>query len=196
VHEIDAGPVPWDSASGAAACGDSSPLERIPPRDIIPAGNMTHDASHSYTYDAENRLIKVDSGNTATYVYDALGRRARKTVGSTTTDYVYDPSGNVLAEVTNVCAPICWAAFYANMNGQPIAEYKNDTTYFFHRDHLGSTRLVTDPNKAVVQNLGAFTTNSSKPQVGPFVGAEIPGTSLAVGAGAYGTITSVNGCHE
>src|SRR6185437_5041820 len=33
------------------------------------AGNMTHDATRSYTYDAENRLIKVDGGSTATYVY-------------------------------------------------------------------------------------------------------------------------------
>ena len=37
------------------------------------AGNMTHDASHSYTYDAENRITKVDGGSTATYGYDVDG---------------------------------------------------------------------------------------------------------------------------
>jgi YD repeat-containing protein len=31
------------------------------------AGNMTNDGSHTYTYDAENRIISVDDGNTATY---------------------------------------------------------------------------------------------------------------------------------
>jgi len=34
---------------------------------------MTHDASHSYTYDAENRITKVDGGSTATYGYDVDG---------------------------------------------------------------------------------------------------------------------------
>jgi RHS repeat-associated protein len=37
-----------------------------------------------------------------------------------------------------------------------IAEYKNSTTYFVHQDHLGSTRLVTGLNLAVVQNLDYF----------------------------------------
>jgi YD repeat-containing protein len=124
-----------------------------PPYQYDAAGNLTADGNHTYTYDAENRLTKVDGGNTASYVCDALGRRAEKTVGTTRTDYVYDLSGNVVAEVNNVCASICWAAFYARLNGQPIAEYKNLTTYFFHGDHLGSSRLVTGVNQAVVQNL-------------------------------------------
>ena len=37
------------------------------------AGNMTHDDSHGYTYNAESRVTQVDSGSTATYVYDAEG---------------------------------------------------------------------------------------------------------------------------
>jgi RHS repeat-associated protein len=117
------------------------------------AGNMTNDGSHSYTYDAENRLSAVDGGSTATYVYDASGLRVEKVVGSTRTDYLYDLSSNVISEVNNVCASICWAVFYARLNGQLVAEYKNLTTYFFHGDHLGSTRLVTGVNQAVVQNL-------------------------------------------
>lgn len=34
-----------------------------------------------------------------------------------------------------------------------MAEYRNNTVYFVHGDHLGSTRLVTGLNQAVVQNL-------------------------------------------
>ena len=30
------------------------------------AGNITNDGLHTYTYDAENRLIKVDNGTVAT----------------------------------------------------------------------------------------------------------------------------------
>jgi RHS repeat-associated protein len=110
------------------------------------AGNMTNDGSHSYTYDAENRIIAVDGGATASYIYDALGRRVRKTTGSTWTDYVYDLAGNVVYEFTSTqgaCFAPCPAAGYIYMGGRLGAEYKEGTTYFFHQDHLGSTRLMT-----------------------------------------------------
>src|ERR1700724_3303670 len=42
------------------------------------AGNMTHDASHSYAYDTENRLTAVDGGSTANYYYDAFGYRVHR----------------------------------------------------------------------------------------------------------------------
>ena len=51
-----------------------------------------------YTYDAENRLTKVEDfvagtptpAFTSTYRYDGLGRRIEKVAGSQTTRYVYD----------------------------------------------------------------------------------------------------------
>src|SRR5215813_12109084 len=49
-------------------------------------------------YDAENRLTAVDGGATATYVYDAMGRRARRTTSAGTTDYVRDLAGNIVAD--------------------------------------------------------------------------------------------------
>jgi len=48
----------------------------------------------------------------------------------------------------------------------------------------------------VGEGVGAFTTISTTPQAGPFVGGTAPGTGIAAGVGVYGTITSVNGCHE
>ena len=41
------------------------------------AGNIINDGCHTYTYDAENRIVKVDSGSTGVYTYDADGDRAR-----------------------------------------------------------------------------------------------------------------------
>jgi RHS repeat-associated protein len=154
---------PWGNRTAqnvtAGTCGTSAVTVNNknqlvgPPFQYDAAGNMINDGNHSYTYDAENRLISVDGGSTASYTYDALGRRVERVVGTTWTDYVYDLSANVVSEVNNVCASICWAAFYANLNGQLIAEYKNGTTYFVHQDHLGSTRLLTDVTKAIAQNL-------------------------------------------
>ncbi|MGB6874434.1 MAG: hypothetical protein WBD87_00230, partial [Candidatus Acidiferrales bacterium] len=37
-------------------------------------------------------------GSTATYIYDASGRRVQKIVGSTATSFVYDLAGRVIAD--------------------------------------------------------------------------------------------------
>jgi uncharacterized protein RhaS with RHS repeats len=39
------------------------------------AGNVTDDGAHTYTYEAENRLVSVDGGVTAQYRYDHRNRR-------------------------------------------------------------------------------------------------------------------------
>ncbi|MEK6406896.1 MAG: RHS repeat-associated core domain-containing protein, partial [Acidobacteriota bacterium] len=51
----------------------------------------------SYSYDAENRLVSVDNGATATYKYDHQNRRVSKAVGSSLTHYVWQGS-QVIAE--------------------------------------------------------------------------------------------------
>ena len=124
------------------------------------AGNMTYDGNHHYFYDAENRLAQVDgtlgtcSTATACYAYDAVGRRVEKATGSTYVDYLYDLAGNVLTEWCTNCGGYTGPTTeYIFMSGNFVAEYKNNTTYFIHGDHLGSARLLTDLNQAVVQNL-------------------------------------------
>jgi len=125
------------------------------------AGNLTNDGSHTYFYDAENRLIQVDgssgfcatgSGTAATmcYLYDVQGRRVRKYIGSTVKDYVFNLASSVVAEITPTMG---WQVGYNYLNGQLQSEYRNNTTYFIHADHLGSTHLLTDPAKAIQQNL-------------------------------------------
>ncbi|MEK6303861.1 MAG: RHS repeat-associated core domain-containing protein [Acidobacteriota bacterium] len=61
------------------------------------AGNVTSDGLHTYTYDAENRMVGVDSGATAQYRYDHQNRRVTKIVGSSWTHYVWQGS-QVIAE--------------------------------------------------------------------------------------------------
>ncbi len=112
---------------------------------------MTFDGSHHYAYDPEGRLIQVDPGTTptATYVYDALGRRVQKVSGGSTVNYVYDLSGGVVAEVT---AGV-WSRGFVYLNGAAIAQYLGGSTQFFHKDHLGSTRLLTSPNQSLSDNM-------------------------------------------
>lgn len=53
-------------------------------------GNMTGDGSLTYTWNARNQLTGLSGAVTASFSYDAMGRRIGKTVGATTTGYVYD----------------------------------------------------------------------------------------------------------
>ncbi|HET9408956.1 MAG TPA: RHS repeat-associated core domain-containing protein [Candidatus Sulfotelmatobacter sp.] len=53
-------------------------------------GNMTSDGVNNFVWDARNQLTSVNFGATASFKYDAYGRRVSKTTGSTTTNYLYD----------------------------------------------------------------------------------------------------------
>lgn len=53
------------------------------------SGDMLSDNAHTYQYDAEHRLIAVDNGSTAAYVYNALGERVEKNAGGAYTEYVF-----------------------------------------------------------------------------------------------------------
>jgi RHS repeat-associated protein len=53
-------------------------------------GNLTGDGTHTYTWDARDRLAAVSGPVGGSFVYDAFGRRQRKTVDGVITDFVYD----------------------------------------------------------------------------------------------------------
>jgi hypothetical protein len=89
------------------------------------AGNIINDGVHSYTYDAEYRITKVDSGSTATYLYDAFGRRAQRIVGVNTYDELYDLGGNVAVELTPSGAVQDYEVF---TGGRHLATYASNST--------------------------------------------------------------------
>jgi RHS repeat-associated protein len=81
-------------------------------------------------------------------VYDALGRRVKRTVGSSSYEYIYDNDGHIGWELLNGSIN----RTYIRSNGNLVAEYSQGATYFIHQDHLGSTRLVTGyPTPTVVE---------------------------------------------
>jgi len=112
------------------------------------AGDMTGDGSgpgtHTYFYDAENRIIQVDgtlgtcSTATACYVYNAEGQRVRKTTGSTSVDFLYDLGGN---EITQISSGGIWQRGEVYAGSRHLANYSNGTTYFVHADWLGTERV-------------------------------------------------------
>ena len=60
-------------------------------------GNLTSDGTNTYSWDARNRMTA--QAGAAAFAYDAVGRRASRTVNGTTTAYVY-AGVNLAKEVT------------------------------------------------------------------------------------------------
>ncbi|MEQ1846911.1 MAG: RHS repeat-associated core domain-containing protein, partial [Nitrospira sp.] len=110
-----------------------------------------------YTYDAENRLVKVEDfvvGNptptaTSTYRHDGLGRRIEKVTPTGTRRYVYDGEDILLEyDGTNTLQ-----ARYTHGPGvdEPLAVTRGSSTYFYHADALGSVSELTDSAGAVAK---------------------------------------------
>ncbi len=104
-----------------------------------------------YIYNDSNQLIEVQKkGRTVgKYYYNSEGKRYKKVEDGLTTYYVYSGE-NILYEEKSDGTKIC----YIYLNGRQIAkvEEKNGVQkkYFYHTDHLGSTRAVTDESGNVV----------------------------------------------
>jgi RHS repeat-associated protein len=98
------------------------------------AGNLTRDRDgQTYVYDAENKMVSFNGGapqGGADYGYDGDGRRVKKVVGTVTTVFVYDASGQLIAEYSSA-AP------------------QNNGVRYLTSDHLGSPRVVTNSSGVV-----------------------------------------------
>jgi RHS repeat-associated protein len=110
------------------------------------AGNVTNDGAHSYTYDAENRVVSVDGGSTAAYAYDHQNRRVKKAVSSTTTHYVWE-GNQVLAEHNGSTGALL--INYTYSGSRMIRKTESGTTKYFLSDKL-SARVVLDTSGSVV----------------------------------------------
>jgi RHS repeat-associated protein len=109
-------------------------------------GNVTNDGAHTYIYDAENRVVSVDSGFTATYNYDHQNRRIKTTVGSTTTHYIWE-GGQVLAEHNGGTGAVITNYTYAG--SRMISKTTSGTTSYFLNDRL-SARVVLNTNGSII----------------------------------------------
>ena len=117
-------------------------------------GNRTQktkgDDTWDYTYDYANRLTQVEENQSTIgeYVYDGDGKRLQKTENSITTTYIY--SGiNPVYEV-NSTGSACYVYGPTGLLAKRTMIDQESHTYYYHKDHLGSTRSVTDSSKNII----------------------------------------------
>ena len=72
-----------------------------------------------------------------------MGRRTKKLAGETTTLYIYDQNGLLIAEYDGSGN---WQKDYIYLNGQPLAMIVANTPesiYYYQNDHLGTPQVMT-----------------------------------------------------
>lgn len=109
------------------------------------SGNLTSDGANTYTWDARGQLASISGAVSASFQYDAFGRRTSKTVNGQATAYLYD-GANVAQEQTGGAAS-------ANMLTGSIDEVFQRTDASGTRAPLNdagwSTLALSDGNGAV-----------------------------------------------
>ena len=121
-------------------------------------GNMTSDGTNTYRWDAENRLTGATvpgaagaAATTASYSYDAHHRRVKKTVGTTTTYFLWC-GDTLLAEYSGsgtLQRRYLYAEGFAPVQVHDIAG-TGTAVYDVHTDHLDTPRLLTNSTGAAV----------------------------------------------
>jgi hypothetical protein len=96
--------------------------------------------AHTYQWDAEGRVSKVDPGSSPTwsFTYNALGHRAQWAYGSlgAADQHLFDPEGTWLGIAGS------YSAF--TFGGQYLVVYFSGETLFNHINHLGSASMRTN----------------------------------------------------
>jgi RHS repeat-associated protein len=117
-------------------------------------GNRTQKAKGDdiwdYTYDYVNRLTEIEENESTIgeYVYDGDGKRLQKTENSITTTYIYSGINTFYEE--NPSGSACYVYGPTGLMAKRTTINQESITYYYHKDHLGSTRSVTDSSKNII----------------------------------------------
>lgn len=98
-------------------------------------GNMISDGQRTIDYDTDNMPVSVtNDGVTTTFTYDGAGARVKKITSTGTIIYI----GKLYECKDGTCSKYIFAG------SQRIALKTATDVLYYHQDHLGSSRVVTD----------------------------------------------------
>ena len=105
----------------------------------------------NYSYDVENRLVRVQDGTgtgIAEYYYDPFGRRLWKEIGGVRTYFLYTDEG-LVSEFNDSGAEIKRYGYKPDSawTTDPLFMKQSSAYYFYQNDHLGKPTQMTSPNR-------------------------------------------------
>lgn len=103
-------------------------------------GNLTNEGVNTYQWDARNRLVSMSGVTTASFNYDALGRRTSKVINSVASQFLYD--GNDI--VQEIGSGAVGAGYVGSLNVDEPFIRQGITTEFYHGGALGSVAATSD----------------------------------------------------
>ena len=123
-------------------------------------GNLIDDGMYTFTYDYENRLLRVTKkeGNLliAEYNFDPFGRRIEKSVDinedgilDVITRYFFD--GVRVVEERNGADAVTATYVYGNRIDEVLTMDRGSATYHYHENSLGSIVAITNSTGTVVE---------------------------------------------
>jgi RHS repeat-associated protein len=109
-------------------------------------GNLTFDGDSTYTYDVQNRLIKVEKGGALSYLsYDPNGRLYSLYSGGVSTKFIYN-GDSLIAEYEGGVMKKRYV--FGTGVDKPLVSYTGNTIgtnrQFLHSNHQGSIIATTD----------------------------------------------------
>jgi RHS repeat-associated protein len=151
-------------------------------------GNLTSNGTTTYTWNVRNQLAAVSGGVTASFQYDAVGRRRGKTVGTTSTNFLYDglnllqelsgttPTANLL---TGLGLDETFTRTDAGGTRSPLVDALGSTLELADASGTLQTHYTFEPFGATTVS-GATTTNTAQ-----FTDRENDGTGLQYNRARY-----------
>jgi RHS repeat-associated protein len=114
-------------------------------------GNITGIGDKTLSYNQNNRLVQVKKNTDiiGEYDYNGLGQRVTKTASGTTTLFLYDFEGNIIAEGQ---LDGTLSSDYLYMFGNRIArvDAEDGSFYYFLNNYLGTPILMTNDKGGIV----------------------------------------------
>jgi RHS repeat-associated protein len=111
-------------------------------------GNMIQKGAMTLVWDVRDRLVGLSGSQSASFSYDAVGRRIEKTINGVTTQYLYDGL-DIVKEMDGTGATKAWYVRTLNID-EPLARIEADgTVRYYHADGLGSIIALTDESGVV-----------------------------------------------